>query len=197
MKTISTTLFIAVIAFSANIVISQRRGAGVTDVDGNFYKTIRVKKTEWMADNLRTLHYSNGQAIESNSGIGFYTWLEITNDQGVCPIGWRVPSNKDWDELADYFGGGDVAAIDLKDNWDKSWMVSYQEATNYSGFSAHPHGYLNENGKLNNKGKYAYWWSSEAAEEETAWGREIGFNQDILYKGHASKKDGLSVRCVK
>jgi uncharacterized protein (TIGR02145 family) len=50
---------------------------------------------------------------------------------------------------------------------------------------------------LNNKGKYAYWWSSEAAEEETAWGREIGFNQDILYKGHASKKDGLSVRCVK
>jgi uncharacterized protein (TIGR02145 family) len=178
-------------------VISQRRGAGVTDVDGNFYKTIRVKKTEWMADNLRTLHYSNGQVIESNSGIGFYTWLEITNDQGVCPIGWRVPSNKDWDELADYFGGGDVAAIDLKDNWDKSWMVSYQEATNYSGFSAHPHGYLNENGKLNNKGKYAYWWSSEAAEEETAWGREIGFNQDILYKGYASKKDGLSVRCVK
>ena len=40
-------------------------------------------------------------------------------------------------------------------------------------------------------------WRSTENGELIAWGREIGFNETVLYSGHGDKRDGLSVRCLK
>lgn len=37
----------------------------VTDIDGNVYKTIKIGKQTWMVENLRTMHYRNGDRIDS------------------------------------------------------------------------------------------------------------------------------------
>lgn len=42
-------------------VVSQ--GSGVYDIDSNFYKTVKIGETEWMAENLRVSSLNNGQKI--------------------------------------------------------------------------------------------------------------------------------------
>jgi hypothetical protein len=39
-------------------------GAPVTDVDGNTYRTVIIGDLEWMAENLKTKTYSNGESID-------------------------------------------------------------------------------------------------------------------------------------
>lgn len=38
-------------------------GEGVTDIDGNEYKTVFINNREWMAENLRTTRYADGTVI--------------------------------------------------------------------------------------------------------------------------------------
>ena len=201
MKTSINNIFITILMLiMANVGFTQRKNRMVQDVDGNKYQTVRIGNLDWMSENLRTAHFSSGESIlesfvsKYDNNI-YYSWITTTKD--VCPLGWRIPSNDDWDAMENLFGGEDVAGVSLKSDNEDSWGIFALMASNSSGFSAQPSGYVNELGKLNNKGKFAYWWSSSDKDSETAWGREIGFNQKQVYKGYASKKDGLSIRCVK
>jgi uncharacterized protein (TIGR02145 family) len=46
--------------------------ATVTDIDGNAYRTIKIGKQVWMAENLRVTHYRNGEEIPKlSSGISW------------------------------------------------------------------------------------------------------------------------------
>jgi len=212
MKTINKTfLFVMFVTLFTNIAISQKRGRGVYDYEGNYYHSIKVGETEWMTENLKTNFFSNGESLKSESSSevkvfqpidstsaegNYYTWSAITDPRNVCPTGWRVPTISDWDALVSKFGGQDIAAIELKSSYSEYWNNPIFEANNYSGFSAIPEGFVNENGSYSNIGKYGYWWSITEKDNEVAWGMEIGHNQNESYKGFANKKDGLSVRCV-
>ena len=100
----------------------------VTDIEGNVYETIALGELEWMAENLRTRHYQNGSPIDYpgdsmdlwlNNRTGamawlnderqnnhphgaLYNWYAVTNENGVCPNGWRVPSHEDWTHLEQF-----------------------------------------------------------------------------------------------
>ena len=102
-----------------DVLIPHNYGA-VTDIDGNVYKTIIIGVQTWMAENLRTKRYNNGDLIETttpatldiNAEIipkyqwaysGYednvatygrlYTWYTLTDSRKVCPSGWHVPSD--------------------------------------------------------------------------------------------------------
>jgi uncharacterized protein (TIGR02145 family) len=110
-------------------------GAGVTDIDGNTYQTIVINGQEWMAENLRTSKYVNGDPIpnvtdgalwsnlttgawvhyENNSSYEnpygkLYNWYTVADSRNVCPTGWHVPSEVDWSLFINYLdptaGGG-------------------------------------------------------------------------------------------
>ncbi len=199
-----------------SIVSAQKSGSGVEDLDGNLYKTVIIGKQEWMADNLKVTKYRNGQPIpfisdstvwsQWNSGAYLYykhdvkhgvlyNWMVINDVRKVCPTGWHVPTNADWDTLAKYLGGNEVAGGKMKAKMH--WEIPNTDATNSSGFFALPKGSYGINGSFNGVGRNAYWWTSNENGELSAWGREVGYNDAQLFVGHADKRDALSIRCVR
>jgi len=138
-----------------------RIGNGVKDLDGYTYKTVVIGKQEWMAENLRTRKFQNGDTIEeindillwrSQSGTmnkklrgvvngesqnfekyGFiYNYRAISDNRKLCPVGFHVPSLQEWSELENYIGK-DSAAFKLKasSGWGKG--VSSIGAFDYNG----------------------------------------------------------------
>ena len=195
---------------------AQSTGSGLMDIEGNTYKSILLGKQEWMMDNLKVTKYRNGQPIphiqdsivwnawkngayvfyknDTKHGI-LYNWMAVNDSRDVCPTGWHVPSSFEWDTLAKFLGGNEVAGGKMKAKLH--WETPNTSATNESSFHALPKGMYGVNGSFNNIGKNAYWWSSSEHGVSSAWGREIGFNESALFAGHGDKRDGLSVRCIK
>jgi uncharacterized protein (TIGR02145 family) len=145
-------------------------GGSVSDIDGNTYATVQIGTQEWMAVNLRTTRYRNGdpiplislnsQWINTNSGayciydtsgtgyntfdvstFGFlYNWFAVNDERGLCPSGWHVPSQTEWTTLTDFLGGPLVAGGKMKESGLIHWHSPNTGATNESGFTAVPGG---------------------------------------------------------
>lgn len=124
----------AVIAglFLLNASIEVLAQNGVTDIDGNFYQSVIIGSQEWMASDLRTTRYSNGDTIfnaqetsnwflASEGTIGAYCILNndtvyanqrgkiyngyvIYDGRNVCPSGWKVPTDGDFGILESFIG---------------------------------------------------------------------------------------------
>jgi uncharacterized protein (TIGR02145 family) len=110
----------------------------MSDQDGNVYKTIVIGTQEWMAENLKTGHYRNGEEIPvvndtiaweglnsgaccwySNDSSSFdcpygrlYNWYTVADSRGLCPAGWHVPSDEDWKTM-EFFLGMPIGELDL------------------------------------------------------------------------------------
>lgn len=105
------------------------------DIDGNEYATVIIGEQEWMAVNLKTTHYNNGdpiptgftnsqwsnlltgaysiyEGVESNAEIygNLYNWYTIGDNRGICPEGFHVPSDEEWIELEMTLGMSDQEA---------------------------------------------------------------------------------------
>lgn len=123
-NTIMITTLISSINFNPNMEYGL-----VTDIENNVYKTINIGTQTWMAENLRTTKYRNGDLIvttdyplldisnenapkyqwsyNGNENISnvygrLYTWYAINDSRNICPTGWHVPINAEWITLTDY-----------------------------------------------------------------------------------------------
>lgn len=104
----------------------------VIDIEGHHYDAVKIGDQIWMASNLRTARYANGDWIPEEDFVMSFTkpfrykpsgdfalfgylynwsavmhWDESSNAipsgvQGVCPDGWHVPSAAEWEQLISY-----------------------------------------------------------------------------------------------
>ncbi len=201
-------------------------GAGVTDVDGNEYKTVKIAEQEWMAENLRTTKFNDGTEIttgvwrhdsaELNKIYGaYYSWENINSAKKICPTGWRVPKAADCDTLIKrvdpiFYMTKNVAAIKLKsvgyaENSTGLWRKTDSSVggTNESGFNALPAASYSFgiNDYLLGIGYEFIFWTADsngAATSTTAVSYYIANYSDQVTKQFADKKlTGLSCRCIK
>jgi uncharacterized protein (TIGR02145 family) len=112
--------------------------------------------------------------------------------KGICPAGWHIPSDAEWDVLMDYVGGSSTAGTKLK-------ATSGWNGTDEYGFSALPGGYgysFSDGGFSNNNVSHrSLWWSATEGDANYAYSRDmsVGANVDRI---NYDKSYLYSVRCV-
>jgi len=179
----------------------------------------------WMTKNLDVDHYRNGDPIpqvtdteeweslttgawcyydnnsSNNATYGkLYNWYAVNDSRGLAPSGWHVPSNDEWTTLTNYLGGESVAGGKMKETGTTHWFSPNSAATNESGFSALPGGYIYGgfgDFSFDGIGRYSDWWSSSMYGAEDAWFCEVYYNDAYFGRDIWPKGVGFSVRCVK
>ena len=207
----------------------------LTDIDGNRYKTIQIGAQTWMAENLKTSRYKNGNPIPevtdavtwANLSTGascwynndsivhacpygkLYNWFTVVNNSGLCPQGWRIPTDEDWMTLEREIGmpeselsmtGDRGASLQIGGKMKSTsddWLSPNLGASNSSGFSIVPTGFRYPNGDF-----YVYltmtaFWSSTQFSGESAYDRIFSKDYSGIGRSNGAKVDALSVRCVK
>jgi uncharacterized protein (TIGR02145 family) len=201
----------------------------MTDQEGNIYKTIVIGTQEWMAENLNTSIYRNGDSIPTNldnpawqattSGAwayqyngspeasyvcpygNLYNWYACVDARKLCPVGWHVPTDAEWNVLTEYLGGVDIAGGKMKTTGTNGagtglWSLTNEGATNSSGFSGVPGGYRTDNG-YGFIPAAGFWWSSSGYDANNAWYRSLSCFDDNASRYKYLKQFGLSVRCLR
>ena len=167
------------------------------DKEGHFYKTVKIGNQTWMAENLSTKTtnswcYGNKKTNCLKYGRLYSRKAAMT----ACPSGWRLPSKSDFEKLFSAVGGESNAGKSLKSK--ASWKKN-GNGTDAYGFAALPAGFRNIEGKYNNEGFGAHFWTSS----ETADANDMFISVNILYYLNlvdVSDSDdplGFSVRCIK
>jgi len=188
---------------SSSIVVSS---SSLT-YQGQTYKTVTIGDQTWMAENLnyntpgnKSKCYDNVPSNCTEYGR-LYDWatamaldpscnLDTCSDQiqekhqGICPDGWHIPSNDDWDILVDNAGGFEVAGFTLKAE---------------NGFSALPGGSGSSDDSyyyFDDVGSKGNWWSASES-DDWARSREMRYDDENFDEGFSSKTFLYSVRCLK
>ncbi len=205
----------------------------VVDIDGNVYFVVSIGDQRWMAENLRTTHYADGTEIPlgvdpiswtaagtsstparcayqhnatNAATYGYlYNWYAVTNPHGICPQGWHVPTDAEWQYLIVSLGA-DASTMDgvaqnvggrLKST-STLWQQPNFGATNTSGFSGLPGGYRNGgSGDFSALGYFGIWWSIDPGNNpDIAWYMRLNHDYVGVSRSSLSKSYGYCVRCL-
>jgi uncharacterized protein (TIGR02145 family) len=195
---------------------------GVTDVEGNTYKAVKIGNQVWMKENLKTTKSNDGTDIpnvtNSSTWIGLttpgyvwynndisnkniygaiYNWHSV-NTGKLCPVGWHVPTNTEWTTLVNYIGGNSIAGGKLKETGFTHWLSPNTGATNESGFTALPGSSRDNVGNWGGAiGINGLWWTADAISSNTGKRWYLSNTNSAIVNDWSYKVDGLSVRCIK
>lgn len=115
--------------------------------------------------------------------------------RGVCPEGWHLPNNEEWNTLLVAIGGSGSACAKLKSA--SGWNGGVDENVSL-GFSALPAGrYTSSNDSFTAMDDGAFFWSRTEFDEERGNEMSLSCNSEIAQLMHAGKSMAISVRCLK
>jgi uncharacterized protein (TIGR02145 family) len=193
------------------------------DANGKEYEAVMIGEQVWMAENLNykasgsKCGTATGSITDDNTEYcntygRLYNWATAMNGsasssanpsgrQGVCPAGWHLPSDAEWDVLVQYVdpdwtsnsSGGNVAGTKLK---AKSGWNSNGNGMDEFGFSALPGGYGGSSGTFYSVGLIGHWWSTTEYDATNAYDRYM-YNSDVYVRRSSNGKSNfISVRCL-
>ena len=127
--------------------------------------------------------------------------------QGVCPYGWHLPSDEEWKELEMELGMSQTEADDTGDRGTDQggklkeieyfhWYNRNDGATNESGFTALPGGYIGHYDSFRDLNYYGYWWTATLEDETEPWYRMLDGMVTMVKRFSGFDDAGMSVRCV-
>jgi uncharacterized protein (TIGR02145 family) len=198
---------------------------GVMDTDHNYYSVIRIGTQTWMAENINVgsiisggLDQSDLQLIKrycysnitANCDIygGLYTWAGMMHGAspdsgavgitpGICPVGWHIPTVKEWTTLTSYLGET-VAGLKLKEAGTAHWMAG-TIGNNESGFTALPTGYWDGSYYLwghDMSNQQTYFWTATDQTSGNHSAVQLEYNSEKIRMTTFQNKEAVSVRCL-
>jgi len=194
----------------------------VTDIDGNVYETVRIANQVWMAENLRTTRLKDGTEInlitrnqEWNASVGeALCWYNndsslfkvpygalyngyVANNENICPAGWHIPDNDEWNELIAFLGDTEIAGGKLKVEGLTQWHSPNTGADNSSLFSALPAGMRYFEGTFSSLSYFTAFWSFNEAENASNYFVSLSYLDSKAILSTKSKNQGFSIRCIR
>jgi uncharacterized protein (TIGR02145 family) len=170
------------------------------DRDGNVYKTVKIGDQKWMAENMR--YETGGGSHLYDNNLVFKEYYGLLYDYNtaclVCPKGWHLPSNEEWNKLELFIGMNEseisIGGLDRGTSAYKLKSISgwsSGNATDEYGFNALPSGWMDNSG-FEHMGDLTIFWGTDIS-------RRLDAQCDGISTGKWIQKDDLafSVRCIK
>ncbi|MCL2435691.1 MAG: hypothetical protein FWD09_06105, partial [Lentimicrobiaceae bacterium] len=184
------------------------------NVNNLTYNVVELEGLCWTKENLRGTLYAHGgdipfaktyiyMGVPMDSEIFglLYTWYSATgvledftaeitcNMQGICPMGWRLPTQAEWHTLRAY------SAQQLMSS--EHWLDFPGDGKEESGFSAIPAGWYNSTlNRYQDLYGFAGWWASNTPAGDNAYYFYLTYYCDELRSDLTNKMNAMSVRCV-
>jgi uncharacterized protein (TIGR02145 family) len=228
------------LCFFSPILNAQKNGSFVDPRDGKRYNWVQLGTQIWMAENLAFLpkvvppkvgvldeekygencyvygYYGNSvqEAKQSTNYLQYgvlYNWETAKN---VCPIGWHLPSDEDYNLLEKELGMSDreLKQIYYREGGSIGFSLKSKEHWLYNGggndkygFSVLPGGFRH-NGDLSKPkpeggfsfmGERAFFWTSTSTSSTSAYRRQFSSHNLGIGRFSHEKDQGYSVRCIK
>jgi uncharacterized protein (TIGR02145 family) len=207
----------------------------VADADGNAYTTLTIGSQVWMKENLKTSKYRNGNSIPTglsysdwfattsgtydlpnNDGANnttygkLYNWYAVADSRGLCPVGWHVPTDHDWQLLTKYLdpsadttcigcantAGGKMKSTGTIEAGSGLWYSPNTDANNISGFTGLPAGFRGFDGNYYPIGNMGVWWTS-SGNPSFNWARVLDATNGNSNRANNGDPASVSVRCLR
>lgn len=190
--------------------------------DNHVYKTVKVGSQTWMAENLNYATSKNTSKCYKDSSVYCerygrqYTWdaaMNTTNPytisdstsiiQGVCPTGWHVPKDTEWNTLVAFVKNSvpesnNISRLNSLQNsvnavagWNQFNNAFAYRGTDNFGLRILPGGIGNAN-----EGSAAYFWTSTRLVGGVAKYQSPIFNDNNRKISYREFSNYLSIRCI-
>jgi uncharacterized protein (TIGR02145 family) len=179
----------------------------IKDSEGKVYKTSTIGNQIWMAENLNTSFFRNGDIIQeakttkewedcyrSNRGCWcyynndpskskkygkLYNWYAVNDPRGLAPKGTHVPSDSEWQSLLNSLGR------------------RFSDMSSSGKFTGMPGGHRYfKDCTFNSEGMIGFWWTSTKEDGYNAWYHAMHFGIEQLGRDNGGMNTGMSIRCV-
>lgn len=227
MRFLTACLLLALFAFVGSCQMEPIDGNGLIDIDGNSYNTVIIGEQEWMSENLNVSHFRNGDTIPfaetseqwlsasknetpawcyyriDTSDVRWcgrlYNWYAVSDERGLAPEGWKVPSIEDFYDLQGFLSKNGYAGLEGNALKNPYFMEGEGgKGLDAFGFNGQPCGHRYFNGAFDNAIFFGYFWS--ASETDSVFARDLvlSYKNPIMNIGSSTLKTyGFSVRCLK
>jgi uncharacterized protein (TIGR02145 family) len=162
-----------------------------------------------LTDTSRSYAYPYYDENYADPHGALYTWYAATDGQypsqqpqgvqGVCPDGWHIPSNDDWQELIDYlsangYSGTEGIALKSTTGWQDD-----ANGDDTFGFNWLPTGFIEIDGMAKHMTRYSWIWSSSShtIKGNITDGYWVGYDSDVITPLGKTNTFGISVRCLR
>ena len=185
-------------------------------------ETVKIGTQIWMVKNLESSQFQSGEKIEQVQDRE--SWVNITKqgkpawtyyyDEKLgkqygymynihaiikgnpCPIGFRVPTNQDWENLFNYLKPSVALAMKSTNGWEDPYDGK-GNGNNSSGFNALPGGVRSGSGGFNDYKKATYFWSNSKHEEFGLWSVMLIWHMEKPKLNPSGFSGALHCRCIK
>lgn len=186
------------------------------DRDGQIYRTVLIGSQTWMAQNLNFMGsgMDSGWAYKNSPDSArkfgrLYNWASALGmvdscnqmicstriakpQRGICPSGWHVPTEFDWNMLSDTTLERKRAGTTLRSSG--GWFevigkdsVGFRALASSAYFRGESFGYASS---------YAYWWIASEKDSAKGWSRMIEYNEPYVFRLSTTKSNGQALRCI-